>query len=193
MEASQRAVKQPDGREISAKDMMAVYFKRIEILSNNTALDSRHRFMLLDLIEMRRNQWTQRRKSEGPKKIEEIHRDAAMERSRSQTMERQASRGGRDQLRGPPRPPFDNRVDAPIRPMARVGSEDSFGSLRPGGRPAPPARYVFWDCGYIYCIFRKACVRGCTVLLSVAAFGCFATVKSMHMARGILLNLHILP
>ncbi len=40
------------------------------------------------------------------------------------------------------RPPFDNRVDAPIRAMARVGSNDFLGpggerSFRPGGRPAP--------------------------------------------------------
>lgn len=35
-----------------------------------------------DLIDMRRSGWQARRKQEGPKKIEDIHRDAAMERSR---------------------------------------------------------------------------------------------------------------
>ena len=46
-----------------------------------------------------------RRKQEGPKKIEDIHRDAAMERSRSAAMDRQTSRGGprdRDFPRGGP-------------------------------------------------------------------------------------------
>lgn len=40
--------------------------------------------------------------AEGPKKIEDIHRDAAMERSRSQMLDRQQSGRGRDVLRGGP-------------------------------------------------------------------------------------------
>ncbi len=70
---------------------MIVYFRRISDLTNNKALDSRHRFMLLDLVDLRKNSWIQRRKSEGPKKIEEIHRDAALERSQSQVPDRQPS------------------------------------------------------------------------------------------------------
>lgn len=140
MEASQRPTTSPTGEKISAKDMMAVYFKRIQDLSENDALDSRHRFMLKDLIDMRKNGWMLRRKAEGPKKIEEIHRDAAMERSRSQTLDRQPSRGSREIPRAP-RVPID-RVDAPIRTMNRINSQDSFApqSLRPGGRPAPLMR-----------------------------------------------------
>ncbi len=144
MDTSTRNVKQTDESgavtTVSTRDMMGAYFKRIDVLSKNEeALDSRHRFMLADLIDLRRNNWVLRRATEGPKKIDDIHRDAAMERSRSQMLDRQASRGGRDQ-RGPPRPAFDNRVDAPIRTMNRVGSQDSLKSFRPGGRPAPPPR-----------------------------------------------------
>ncbi|KAK8499966.1 hypothetical protein V6N12_046632 [Hibiscus sabdariffa] len=36
--------------------------------------------MLKDAIDLRKNKWQQRRKVEGPKKIEEVHRDAAQER-----------------------------------------------------------------------------------------------------------------
>lgn len=145
MDSSQRSMKRTDesgnATTTSTKDMMGAYFKRIEALvKNEEALDSRHRFMLADLIDLRRNNWVLRRATEGPKKIDDIHRDAAMERNRSQMLDRQSSRGGRDQ-RGPPRPAFDNRVDAPIRTMNRVGSQDSLGqSFRPGGRPAPPPR-----------------------------------------------------
>ena len=39
-----------------------MYFQRISLLSQNKALDSRHRFMLQDLIELRRNNWVLRRK-----------------------------------------------------------------------------------------------------------------------------------
>lgn len=39
-----------------------MYFTRIEQLARNeAALDSRHRFMLMDLIDQRRNRWRPRK------------------------------------------------------------------------------------------------------------------------------------
>ncbi|KEH22484.1 eukaryotic translation initiation factor 4G-like protein [Medicago truncatula] len=72
-----------------AKEHMDVYFERIKLLSNNMNLSSRLRFMLKDTIDLRKNRWQQRRKVEGPKKIEEVHRDASQER------QSQAGRTGR--------------------------------------------------------------------------------------------------
>lgn len=63
-----------------AKEHMDVYFDSMSRLSNNVKLSSRVRFMLKDVIDLRKNKWQQRRKVEGPKKIEEVHRDAAQER-----------------------------------------------------------------------------------------------------------------
>ncbi|KAK4416089.1 Eukaryotic translation initiation factor 4G [Sesamum alatum] len=63
-----------------AKDHMDAYFDIMGQLSNNMKLSSRVRFMLKDSIDLRKNKWQQRRKVEGPKKIEEVHRDAAQER-----------------------------------------------------------------------------------------------------------------
>ncbi|KAL9359757.1 hypothetical protein Peur_047880 [Populus x canadensis] len=63
-----------------AKEHMDVYFDMMAKLSNNMKLSSRVRFMLKDSIDLRKNKWQQRRKVEGPKKIEEVHRDAAQER-----------------------------------------------------------------------------------------------------------------
>ncbi|KAG8664037.1 hypothetical protein MANES_01G273000v8 [Manihot esculenta] len=63
-----------------AKEHMDAYFERMAILSKNMKLSSRVRFMLKDAIDLRKNKWQQRRKVEGPKKIEEVHRDAAQER-----------------------------------------------------------------------------------------------------------------
>ncbi|XP_004492237.1 eukaryotic translation initiation factor 4G-like [Cicer arietinum] len=63
-----------------AKEHMDVYFERMKSLSNNMNLSSRVRFMLKDAIDLRKNKWQQRRKVEGPKKIEEVHRDASQER-----------------------------------------------------------------------------------------------------------------
>ncbi|XP_024982424.1 eukaryotic translation initiation factor 4G isoform X2 [Cynara cardunculus var. scolymus] len=63
-----------------AKEHMDVYFDTMFRLSNNMKLSSRVRFMLKDAIDLRKNNWQQRRKVEGPKKIDEVHRDAAQER-----------------------------------------------------------------------------------------------------------------
>ena len=68
-----------------AKAYMDAYFTRIATLSKLTDLSSRHRFMLQDVIDTRSKGWRERRKQEGPKKIEEVHRDAqrqAMEQTR---------------------------------------------------------------------------------------------------------------
>ncbi|KAG9157688.1 hypothetical protein Leryth_014179 [Lithospermum erythrorhizon] len=63
-----------------AKEHMDAYFDMMTKLSTNMKLSSRVRFMLLDAIDLRKNKWQQRRKVEGPKKIDEVHRDAAQER-----------------------------------------------------------------------------------------------------------------
>lgn len=63
-----------------AKEHMDAYFERMRSLSTNQLISSRVRFLLRDSIDLRKNRWQQRRKVEGPKKIDEVHRDAAQER-----------------------------------------------------------------------------------------------------------------
>ncbi|WVZ66319.1 hypothetical protein U9M48_015559 [Paspalum notatum var. saurae] len=63
-----------------AKEHMDAYFDIMQKMSTSQKLSSRVRFMLRDSIDLRKNKWQQRRKVEGPKKIEEVHRDAAQER-----------------------------------------------------------------------------------------------------------------
>jgi hypothetical protein len=53
-----------------SRKMMDAYFERIKRLSSNDKLESRLRFMLLDVVEQRLRGWETRRKKEGPKKIE---------------------------------------------------------------------------------------------------------------------------
>ncbi|KAL1190885.1 Eukaryotic translation initiation factor 4G [Cardamine amara subsp. amara] len=73
-----------------AKGPMDAYFERMRILSGKQELSSRLRFMLINVIDLRKNKWQERMKVEGPKKIEEVHRDAAQER---QTQANRLSRG----------------------------------------------------------------------------------------------------
>jgi translation initiation factor 4G len=83
-----------------AKEHMDVYFDMMNKLSNNMKLSSRVRFMLKDSIDLRKNKWQQRRKIEGPKKIEDVHRDAAQERH-AQTS--RLARGGGSHMSQPAR------------------------------------------------------------------------------------------
>uniref|UniRef100_A0A7N0UPI3 Eukaryotic translation initiation factor 4G n=1 Tax=Kalanchoe fedtschenkoi TaxID=63787 RepID=A0A7N0UPI3_KALFE len=90
-----------------AKPHMDAYFDRMDMLSVDMNLSSRVRFMLKDAIDLRKNKWQQRRKVEGPKKIEEVHRDAAHERQAQANRARGPgiNASGR---RGPP-PEFGSR------------------------------------------------------------------------------------
>eukprot|EP00210_Caulerpa_lentillifera_P005026 g4800.t1 len=66
--------------ELLPKDKnLDAYFSRIDRLSKNKKLETRHRFMLIDLIELRDRRWVERREKEGPKTIEEIHQEALAE------------------------------------------------------------------------------------------------------------------
>ena len=95
-----------------ARDYMEAYFRRMDLLSNNTKLPSRIRFMLQDVMDLRQNMWQTRRKAEGPKKIEEVHKEAMMEQVEKA---RGAGRDNRNIRRdfprqlGPPGPPFGDR------------------------------------------------------------------------------------
>ncbi|KAG1359239.1 eukaryotic translation initiation factor 4G [Cocos nucifera] len=84
-----------------AKVHMDAYFDMMGKLSKNQKLSSRVRFMLKDALDLRKNKWQQRRKVEGPKKIEEVHRDAAQER---QAQPSRSARGSGISVsrRGPP-------------------------------------------------------------------------------------------
>jgi len=60
-------------------------------LSKNKAFPSRMRFMLMDIIELRKNKW--KSKDNGPKTIAEIHKEAEKE-LKEQEIQRNSSRSG---------------------------------------------------------------------------------------------------
>ncbi|KAI8610478.1 armadillo-type protein [Chytriomyces sp. MP71] len=69
---------------------MDVYFARIKVLSINMNASSRIRFMLQDLLELRRNKWKARQEATGPMTIAEIH--ASVEKTTKQLEAGRASR-----------------------------------------------------------------------------------------------------
>lgn len=109
-----------------AKDHIDAYFEMMAKLSNNMKLSSRVRFMLKDAIDLRKNKWQQRRKVEGPKKIDEVHRDAVQERQ-AQTNRLGRGSGINASLRRGTSMDFGSRTSALLpSPNAQTGGFHGF-------------------------------------------------------------------
>lgn len=85
--------------------MIAVYFERIGKIADMEGLPSRLRFMLMDILDLRRAGWRSKDDAKGPKTIAEIHQEAAAAQQAAE-MERV-----RSNQRTGPRPPL-GRGDA---------------------------------------------------------------------------------
>ena len=81
------------------KSRMDVYFKRIDDILKSPALASRMRFMLMDVVDLRNNNWVPRHDQSAPKTIGEIHAEAAQQQQQKEA--EKFSRGG--PRRGQPR------------------------------------------------------------------------------------------
>ncbi|KAA0701663.1 Eukaryotic translation initiation factor 4 gamma 1 [Triplophysa tibetana] len=82
-----------------AKPRMDQYFNQMEKIIKDRKTSSRIRFMLQDVIDLRRSNWVPRRGDLGPKTIEQIHKEAELEEHREhakvqQLMSKKDGRGG---------------------------------------------------------------------------------------------------
>uniref|UniRef100_A0A7N5ZTZ7 Eukaryotic translation initiation factor 4 gamma 1 n=1 Tax=Anabas testudineus TaxID=64144 RepID=A0A7N5ZTZ7_ANATE len=73
-----------------AKPRMDQYFHQMEKIIKERKTTSRIRFMLQDVLDLRRNNWVPRRGDQGPKTIDQIHKDAELEEHREQMKVQQA-------------------------------------------------------------------------------------------------------
>ncbi|XP_077785842.1 eukaryotic translation initiation factor 4 gamma 1 isoform X8 [Podarcis muralis] len=87
-----------------AKPRMDQYFNQMEKIIKEKKTSSRIRFMLQDVIDLRRNSWVPRRGDQGPKTIDQIHKEAEMEEHREHIKVQQLMSKGSDKRRGPPGP-----------------------------------------------------------------------------------------
>ncbi|KAL3146716.1 hypothetical protein ABBQ38_014703 [Trebouxia sp. C0009 RCD-2024] len=137
------------GRQLDANPKaqmhMNAYFERICMCSRNTTLESRIRFTLQDLIDLRYNGWVPRREVEGPKKIDQIHADAHRDganraRAAAGGPNMRGNRGGDyrsaglDAYGGPPQ--RDNWGGAASRAPAAGGGASAFAPAQPAPPPA---------------------------------------------------------
>uniref|UniRef100_A0A674EG28 Eukaryotic translation initiation factor 4 gamma, 1a n=1 Tax=Salmo trutta TaxID=8032 RepID=A0A674EG28_SALTR len=76
---------------------MDQYFAQMDKIIKEKKTSSRIRFMLQDVIDLRRSGWVPRRGEQGPKTIDQIHKDAEREEQMQLVKVQQQLIGGRDQ------------------------------------------------------------------------------------------------
>ena len=132
--------------------LLNAYFERIkEKITDNAALPSRPRFMVMDLVDLKNAGWKGKDDTKGPKTIQQIHAEAEAAQAKAEA-ERQRTRapggrpmGGRGDSRnfsGNMAPPVDYSrthvgADELRRLQNRTQSRNTGGGLGPGGNLGP--------------------------------------------------------
>ena len=71
------------------------YFQRIEdVVLKNESLPSRPKFMIMDLIDLRKAGWIGKDDSKGPKTIQQIHDEAEAAKAKEDAERQKSQRGG---------------------------------------------------------------------------------------------------
>uniref|UniRef100_A0A4W6C2D0 Eukaryotic translation initiation factor 4 gamma 1 n=1 Tax=Lates calcarifer TaxID=8187 RepID=A0A4W6C2D0_LATCA len=127
-----------------AKPRMDQYFNQMEKIIKERKTTSRIRFMLQDVLDLRRNNWVPRRGDQGPKTIDQIHKEAELEEHREQMKVQQALISKKDGhslfltislFFQTPVLDFNNQLLAP----GGKGTWGSWGKGSSGGTSAKPA------------------------------------------------------
>ncbi|NXB71947.1 IF4G1 factor, partial [Donacobius atricapilla] len=115
-----------------AKPRMDQYFNQMEKIIKEKKTSSRIRFMLQDVIDLRRSSWVPRRGDQGPKTIDQIHKEAEMEEHREHIKVQQLM--SKDKRRGPPGPSSSGR--------SSLVADDGWNTvpISKGNRPIDPSR-----------------------------------------------------
>jgi len=88
--------------EGKAKAQVDSYFTRLEKIRDGKKVSSRVKFMIQDVLDLRKNYWVPRRDDNNPKTIEEIHKEAQQEAEHKAMMAQQYD-SQLKQRGGPPR------------------------------------------------------------------------------------------
>lgn len=76
------------------RPMMDAYFQRIQSMADLPELQSRMRFMLMDVIDLRRANWVSKEANKGPKTLDEVRAEAEAQAAKAQESSRTNTRGG---------------------------------------------------------------------------------------------------
>ncbi|XP_016357652.1 eukaryotic translation initiation factor 4 gamma 1-like [Sinocyclocheilus anshuiensis] len=83
-----------------AKPRMDQYFHQMEKIIKDRKMSSRIRFMLQDVLDLRKNNWVPRRGDQGPKTIDQIHKEAELEEHREHIKVQQQLLSKKDSSQG---------------------------------------------------------------------------------------------
>eukprot|EP00071_Canis_lupus_P018785 XP_013965828.1 eukaryotic translation initiation factor 4 gamma 1 [Canis lupus familiaris] len=118
-----------------AKPRMDQYFNQMEKIIKEKKTSSRIRFMLQDVLDLRRSNWVPRRGDQGPKTIDQIHKEAEMEEHWEHVKVQQLMAKGSDKRRGgPPGPPISRGL-----PLVDDGGWNTV-PISKGSRPIDTSR-----------------------------------------------------
>nr|P41110.1 RecName: Full=Eukaryotic translation initiation factor 4 gamma 1; Short=eIF-4-gamma 1; Short=eIF-4G 1; Short=eIF-4G1; AltName: Full=p220 [Oryctolagus cuniculus]AAA31242.1 initiation factor 4-gamma [Oryctolagus cuniculus] len=118
-----------------AKPRMDQYFNQMEKIIKEKKTSSRIRFMLQDVLDLRQSNWVPRRGDQGPKTIDQIHKEAEMEEHREHIKVQQLMAKGSDKRRGgPPGPPISRGL-----PLVDDGGWNTV-PISKGSRPIDTSR-----------------------------------------------------
>ncbi|KAG5847740.1 hypothetical protein ANANG_G00129420 [Anguilla anguilla] len=120
-----------------AKPRMDQYFTQMEKIIKERKTSSRIRFMLQDVLDLRQNCWVPRRSDQGPKTIQQIHKEAELEEQRSS---RPIDTSRLSKITKPGTLDFNNQLLAPggKGTWGSWGKGSSGGSgFKPSGEAAP--------------------------------------------------------
>ncbi|KAK4690002.1 GPI-anchor transamidase subunit U, partial [Tremellales sp. Uapishka_1] len=84
--------------EATSSDSMNIIFERLETIVKSDAIISRMKFMILDVIDLRKNKWQARNKQAGVMTIAEIHEQAAKEQAQKSAHAAQSARENRESI-----------------------------------------------------------------------------------------------
>ncbi|KAK8864522.1 hypothetical protein IAR55_001772 [Kwoniella newhampshirensis] len=129
--------------DAAAPENMNTVFERLNQVNNSESLSSRIKFMVMDIMDLRRNKWQSRNKQAGVMTIAEIHQQAAQEKAAAsaQASQQSISRGGSrtgHARRDGPQPGEWQSVSAGPR-IARPADFSGIGrNISSSGMPAAP-------------------------------------------------------
>ncbi|KFY53749.1 hypothetical protein V497_08259 [Pseudogymnoascus sp. VKM F-4516 (FW-969)] len=76
------------------KPMMDIYFSRIVAMTDTPELPSRLKFMLMDIVDLRKKRWVSKEANKGPKTLEEIRTEAEAAAAQKAAENARGPRGG---------------------------------------------------------------------------------------------------
>ncbi|XP_072101349.1 eukaryotic translation initiation factor 4 gamma 3 isoform X4 [Mobula birostris] len=110
-----------------AKPRMDQYFNQMEKIVKERKTSSRIRFMLQDVIDVRMKNWVSRRIEQGPKTIEQIHKEAQIEEQQQQLKVHQQLLSKQDKRRtGAVRPTEEAWNTVPVTKSSRTIDPSKF-------------------------------------------------------------------